>query len=80
MPESLDPEGFAQRQLDTYNARDLERFVAEYAEDVMAFRLPGVEPVLVGKQAFAEHYRKNRFSLPDLHAELVNRMVFGNRS
>ena len=79
MPENFDPEGFAQRQLDAYNARDLERFVAEYTEDVVAYRLPGSEPVLVGKQAFGEHYRKNRFSLPGLHAEVVNRMVFGNK-
>ena len=76
---SFDPEGFAQRQLDAYNARDLERFVAEYAQDVVAYRLPEAEPFLVGKAAFAEHYRKNRFALPDLHAELVNRMVFGNK-
>jgi hypothetical protein len=73
------PEGFAQRQLDAYNARDLQRFLAEYTEDVLAFRLPSSEPVLVGKSAFAEHYRKNRFCLPGLHAELVNRMVFGNK-
>ncbi|MDE2565212.1 MAG: nuclear transport factor 2 family protein [Burkholderiales bacterium] len=79
MPENFDPEGFAQRQLDAYNARNLERFVAEYTEDVVAYRLPSGEPVLAGKQAFAEHYRKNRFSKPALHAELVNRMVFGNK-
>lgn len=79
MPENFDPEGFAQRQLDAYNARDLERFVAEYTEDVVVYRLPGAEPVLVGKQSFAEHYRKNRFSLPGLHAEVVNRMVIGNK-
>jgi hypothetical protein len=79
MPEKFDPEAFAQRQLEAYNARDLERFVAEYTEDVVAYRLPEAEPVLVGKQAFAEHYRKNRFSLPGLRAEVVNRMVFGNK-
>ena len=79
MPPSFDPEGFAQRQLDAYNARDIERFVAEYTEDVVAYRLPEAEPFLVGKAAFAEHYRKNRFVLPGLHAELVNRMIFGNK-
>jgi hypothetical protein len=79
MPENFDPEGYAQRQLDAYNARDIERFSAEYTEDVVAFWLPGAEPVLVGKQAFTEHYRKNRFTLPGLHAELINRMVFGNK-
>lgn len=79
MSENFDPEGFAQRQLEAYNARDIERFVAEYTDDVVAFRLPSNEAVLVGKQAFAEHYRKNRFSIPELHAELMNRMVFGNK-
>ena len=79
MPENFNPEAFAQRQLDAYNAHDLERFVAEYTEDVVVFRLPEAEPVLVGKQALAEHYSKNRFSLVGLHAELVNRMVFGNK-
>ncbi|MGL4573886.1 MAG: nuclear transport factor 2 family protein [Burkholderiaceae bacterium] len=76
---SFNPEPFAQRQLDAYNARDLERFIAQYTDDVVVYRLPGAEPVLTGKAALAEHYRKNRFSLPALHAELVNRMVFGNK-
>ena len=67
-----------QRQLDAYNAHDLERFVAEYADDVKVFRPPSAEPVLSGKKAFAEHYAKNRFNLPDLHAKLVNRIVSGN--
>lgn len=25
------------------------------------------------------HYRDNRFHLPELHAKLINRMVFGNK-
>jgi hypothetical protein len=45
----LDPEAFAQRQLDAYNARDLERFIAEYTEDVVAYRMPQAEPFLVGR-------------------------------
>ena len=75
----MKPEDYAQRQLDAYNDRDLERFVAQYTDDVEVFRLPSAEPVLVGKAAFAEHYRTQRFSLPNLHAELVKRMVFGNK-
>jgi hypothetical protein len=72
------PEGPVQRQLDAYNAKDLERFVAEYTEDVQVFRPPAKEPVLFGKQAFGEHYAKNRFTLPKLHARLVSRIVSGN--
>ena len=75
----FDPEPFAQRQLDAYNDRDLARFVREYTDDVQVFRMPDPKPVIVGREALAAHYRDNRFNLPDLHAELVNRMVFGNK-
>ena len=79
MPASFEPEAFVQRQLDAYNARDLHAFVVEYTDDVLVFRLPGTEPVLAGRSALSEHYRLNRFNLPDLHAELIKRMVFGNK-
>jgi hypothetical protein len=67
-----------QRQLDAYNAHDLERFLAEYTNDVRVFRPPATEPVLSGKAAFGKHYADNRFTLPNLHAKLVNRIVSGN--
>ena len=72
------PEDPVQRQLEAYNDHDLARFVAEYTDDVRVFRPPATEPALSGKQAFAEHYAKNRFTLPNLHAKLVNRIVSGN--
>ena len=68
-----------QRQLDAYNAHNVERFAAEYADDIQVFRPPAVEPVLSGKAAFAEHYAKNRFTNSALHATVVNRMVAGNK-
>jgi hypothetical protein len=75
----MDPLGPVQRQLDAYNAHDLERFVAEYADDVRVFRPPATEPSLSGKRAFAEHYARNRFTLPGLRADVVNRIVVGNK-
>jgi hypothetical protein len=74
----MNPEDPVQRQLDAYNAHDLERFVAEYHDDVKVYRPPATEPLVSGKKAFGEHYAKNRFTLPDLHARLVNRIVCGN--
>jgi hypothetical protein len=79
MAQALNPAAFAQRQLDAYNARDLERFVREYAEDVVVYRLPDPNPIIVGRAALAAHYRESRFNLPELHAKVVNRMVFGNK-
>ena len=68
-----------QLQLEAYNAHDLERFVAQYTDDVQVYRPPGAEPVLSGKTAFAAHYAANRFNLPKLHADVVNRIVLGNK-
>ena len=79
MPEPFDPSSYAQRQLDAYNARDLTSFLREYADEVVVFRFPETKPFLSGKAALAEHYQKNRFNLTSLHAELVSRMVFGNK-
>lgn len=73
------PEEPVQRQLDAYNARDLERFLAEYTDDVQVFRPPAREPALSGKKAFGEHYARNRFTHPRLHARLVNRIVAGDK-
>jgi hypothetical protein len=75
----MNPVGPVQRQLDAYNARDLDAFVAEYADDVQFFKPPAAQPVIKGKKAMAAHYAANRFNRTGLHAELVNRMVFGNK-
>lgn len=71
-------EQLAQRQLDAYNARDLAAFIACYSETVQVFRPPAPQATLSGKAAFAEFYAMQRFNLPTLHAELVNRMVLGS--
>ncbi len=74
----MNPADPVQRQLDAYNAHDLERFVAEYSDDVQVFVPPSAEPLLSGKAAFAAHYASKRFNLPDLHATVVARLVSGN--
>ena len=73
------PVQVVQKQLDDYNRRDLAAFVANYADDIRVYRLPSLEPSIVGKAAFARLYETTRFNLPQLHAELVNRIAFGNK-
>lgn len=75
----MTPEAPVQRQLDAYNAHDLDAFVAEYADDVRVFRPPQVDPVLSGKQAFAAHYAAHRFNLKHLHARIERRIICGNK-
>lgn len=74
-----EPEAVVQRQLVAYNAKDLDAFAAEYADDVREYRPPAKEPFLDGKAAFKAYYGEKRFVLPTLHAEVVQRMVVGNK-
>jgi hypothetical protein len=67
-----------QKQLEAYNARDLEAFAATYADDVRLFRMPAPEPSVVGKAQLREVYRQ-RFASPGLHADIVTRIVLGNK-
>jgi hypothetical protein len=75
----MSAEGAVQGQLDAYNAHDLERFLAFYADDVRIFRPPAPEPAIAGKRALAQYYATERFNIATLHAKLVNRMVLGNK-
>ena len=75
----LNPEAVVQRQLEAYNARDLERFLAEFHDDVELYRPPAAEPAIVGKAAFGNFYATQRFNRPGLHADVLNRMVLGNK-
>ena len=68
-----------QRQLDAYNARDLERFIATYSESIRICRLPSCEPFISSKRELAEMYGSRVFNSPSLHAEILDRMVLGNK-
>ena len=73
------PEAVVQEQLDAYNERDLGRFLKAFSEDVQVFRPPATQPVIAGKKAFGDFYAAQRFCHPGLHAELLTRIVLGNR-
>jgi hypothetical protein len=75
----MSAEAPVQRQLEAYNARDLERFLAEFTDNVRVYRPPSAEPALAGKKAFGEFYATQRFNLPGLHAEVLGRIVIGNK-
>jgi len=78
-PNAAGAEAVVQRQFEAYNARDLERFVAVYSEDIRVYRPPAVRPAIAGKEAFAAFYATQRFNHAGLHAELLNRMVLGGK-
>jgi len=74
----MTPVEVVQRQLEAYNACDLDAFSATYSANIRIWRMPSVEPAIVGLEKLREVYRA-RFSSPGLHAEIVNRIVIGNK-
>ena len=74
----MTPLQVVQRQFDAYNQRDLDAFTACYSESVQVYRPPLLQPALQGRAAFAAFYQSQRFNLPALKAELLNRMVLGS--
>ena len=68
-----------ERQVAAYNSHDLEAFAACYAEGVQMFRLPNSDPMISGKAELKEFYGSNRFMAPELKAEILNRIVLGNK-
>jgi hypothetical protein len=73
---SQDPAAVVQRQLDAYNARDVEALVAIYAEDVRQYEHPD-KLVAQGSAEIRARFAA-RFREPNLHARLLNRIVVGN--
>ncbi len=64
-----------QRQLDAYNAKDLDALLAIYAGDAQLFEHPATL-LAMGTEQLRERFA-GRFREPNLHAQLLNRMVMG---
>lgn len=77
MPDAtLSPEAVVQRQLDAYNAKDVDALVSIYADDVQQFEFPSTL-LAAGSAQLRERFR-TRFAEPNLHARLLHRIVSGN--
>lgn len=70
------PEAVVQRQLDAYNAKDLDALLATFAEDAQQFEHPG-KLVAAGHAQIRERMVQ-RFADPILFARLVKRAVMGS--
>jgi hypothetical protein len=75
----MTPVECVQLQFDAYNQRDLPRFLSAFADDVRSYRLPDMAPLLSGKAAYGDFYASQRFVHAGLRAELLSRMVVGNK-
>jgi hypothetical protein len=72
---STKPQEVVQKQLDAYNARDIEALLSIYADDAQMFEHPS-KLVASGSAELSERFAA-RFKEPDLYAALRQRIVVG---
>lgn len=70
------PEAVVQRQLDAYNRKDIDAWLATYAPDAEQFMLHG-ERLAQGHEDLRQRMQL-RFAEPGLHARLLSRTVMGS--
>ncbi len=71
------PADLVNRQLNGYNARNIEAFLEPYAEDVELYSFPD-KLIGKGKAEMRRNYAEMFASTPELHCEVRNRIVQGN--
>ena len=70
------PEAVVQAQVEAYNARNIEAFLATYADDAELFEFPD-KLIAKGSAQLRDRYVE-RFKEEGLHAEIMKRIVLGN--
>ncbi len=71
------PEMLAQQQLNAYNSRDIDAFLAPYSDSVRIYSFPNTL-IMQGKEAMRKQYSGMFNNVKELHCKLVNRIVEGN--
>ena len=72
------PADIVQRQLNAYNARDIDAFLATYHPDARLYGFPDTLQT-PGHEAMRRTYESLFRELPDLHAHVPRRIVVGNQ-
>ena len=74
----VSPEIIVQKQLDAYNARDIDAFMATYSNNVKLYNFPN-DLRTEGQEAMRASYKDYFESTPDLNCKILKRIVTGNK-
>jgi len=72
------PAKIVQKQLDAYNARDIDAFMETYTNDITLINFPNKE-LLKGQEKMRISYASYFETTPDLNCKIKNRIVIGNK-
>lgn len=76
--EEKSSEHIVQIQLDAYNARDIDAFMNTYSDDIKLYNYP-TELRSEGQDSMRQSYAGYFENTKDLHCEIKNRIVVGNK-
>ncbi|SHH42173.1 nuclear transport factor 2 family protein [Winogradskyella jejuensis] len=74
----ISPEEIVQQQLDAYNARDIDAFMATYSNNIKLYNFPN-ELRTEGQEAMKNSYKGFFENTPDLNCKILKRIVTGNK-
>lgn len=77
-PKNLSPAGTVQRQIEMFNAHDLEGFLGLFSEGFEVAEIPASAVGPRNKAWFREIYTERFKSSPDLHASAKAQMLHGD--
>lgn len=72
------PAAIVQEQLNAYNARNIDAFAATYSDSVELYEFPN-KLIAKGKKALYDDYKGMFNSVKNLHCEVTERIIQGNR-
>lgn len=75
----LTPEQVVQKQLDMYNAKDLDGFMSVMSGEVRLYNYSSITPSASGWTEVRDLYKNLFDRSPDLNSKLLNRIVLGNK-
>ncbi len=75
----ITPEQVVQKQLDTYNNRDIKGFMSVMSQDISLYNLGDQKPIASGYEQVKGIYTNLFEQSPQLKSELLNRMVMGSK-
>lgn len=74
-----EPEKVVQLQLEAYNARDIDSFMAVFHDEIELWTLGSETPTAIGLEKVREIYSALFQQSPELHSTVINRSVIGNK-
>lgn len=77
--QTMSPEEVVQKQLETYNNRDIEGFMSLIHPEVEFYEFSTRKKTLEGAAACKELYAKLFENSPNLHSDILTRTVFDNK-